>query len=67
MDNIDKDNGPTELYEKSHIEELPYWKFLFKYFLKKKYQLSLNKGDIFVREAFIWHRGTKNNSLKIEY
>ena len=64
LDNIDKDNGPTELYEKSHIEELPYWKFLFKYFFKKKYQLSLNKGDIFVREAFIWHRGTKNNSLK---
>ena len=28
----------------------------------KKYQLNLSVGDIFIREAFIWHRGTKNNS-----
>ena len=28
LDNIDKDNGPTEFYEKSHIEGVPYWKFL---------------------------------------
>lgn len=64
LDSIDKKNGPTELYEKSHKEVLPYWKFFFKYFFKKKYQLALNKGDIFIREAFIWHRGTKNNSSK---
>ena len=29
LNNIDEKNGPTELYEKSHLEELPYWKFLF--------------------------------------
>ena len=24
--------------------------------------MCLSVGDIFIREAFIWHRGTKNNS-----
>ena len=62
LNEVDKNNGPTELYEKSHKEEIPYWLFFFKYFFKKKYQLSLSVGDIFIREAFIWHRGTKNNS-----
>ena len=62
LNEIDKNNGPTEIYEKSHKEEIPYWKFVLKFLLKKKYQLNLKKGDIFIREAFIWHRGTKNNS-----
>ena len=62
LDEVNITNGPTELYEKSHKEEIPYWKFVFKYFFKKKYQLCLSVGDIFIREAFIWHRGTKNNS-----
>ena len=62
LDEVNRTNGPTELYEKSHKEEIPYWKFVFKYFFKKKYQLCLSVGDIFIREAFIWHRGTKNNS-----
>ena len=61
LDEVNRTNGPTELYEKSHKEEIPYWKFVFKYFFKK-YQLCLSVGDIFIREAFIWHRGTKNNS-----
>ncbi len=62
LDEVNRTNGPTELYEKSHKEEIPYWKFVFKYLFKKKYQLNLSVGDIFIREAFIWHRGTKNKS-----
>ena len=62
LNEVNSLNGPTELYEKSHKEDIPYWKFVFKYFFKKKYQLNLSVGDIFIREAFIWHRGTKNNS-----
>lgn len=63
LNDIDKNNGPTEIYEKSHKEIIPYWKFFFKYFFKKKYKLIIKKGDIFIREAFIWHRGTKNNKI----
>ena len=62
LNEVNNNNGPTELYEKSHKDEIPYWKFVFKYFFKKKYQLQLSVGDIFIREAFIWHRGTKNKS-----
>jgi hypothetical protein len=64
LDEINNQNGPTEIYKGSHNEKLPYWKFLFKYMFKEKYKLNLHKGDIFIREAFIWHRGTKNKSNK---
>ena len=64
LDEINNQNGPTEIYKGSHQKNLPYWKFLFKYIFKEKYKLYLNKGDIFIREAFIWHRGTKNKSNK---
>ena len=61
---VNEKNGPTEIYEGSHKIKLPYWKFFFKYLFKKKYQLNLKIGDIFIREAFIWHRGTKNKTNK---
>jgi integrase len=64
LDDVNEENGPTEIYEGSHKTKLPYWKFIFKYYFKKKYQLNLKKGDIFIREAFIWHRGTKNKTNK---
>ncbi len=25
----------------------------------------MNKGDIFIRESYIWHKGTKNKSNKL--
>ena len=28
-------------------------------------KLILNKGDIFIRESYIWHKGTKNKSRKL--
>jgi len=64
LDEVNEDNGPTEVYEGSHKVKLPYWKFVFKYFFKKKYKLILQRGDVFIREAFIWHRGTKNKTNK---
>jgi len=59
---IDISNGPIEIYEKSHIQNYPYWKFHFKKFLMKKKKIRLNFGEILFREHRLWHRGTKNNS-----
>ena len=64
LDDINNQNGPTEIYEGSHKKKIPYWKFFFLYLFKKKYILNLIKGDIFIREAFIWHRGTANKTKK---
>tara|TARA_B100000242_G_C43005766_1_gene467369 strand:- start:580 stop:1356 length:777 start_codon:yes stop_codon:yes gene_type:complete len=62
--NININNGPIEILEKSHIRNLPYWKFLLdcKKFNPKKIQLDL--GDVLIREHRLWHRGTRNNSNK---
>jgi len=59
---IDSNNGPMEVYEKSHKYFLPYWKFLFKKFRLKKKKILLKPGEILFREHRLWHRGTKNNS-----
>ena len=62
--NINWDNGPIEILEKSHSRNIPYWKFLLdcKRFNSKKIQLDL--GDVLIREHRLWHRGTRNNSNK---
>lgn len=55
-------NGPTELLEKSHKNEIPYWKFLLE---KKKFnsvKATLQVGAILIREHRLWHRGTENRS-----
>ena len=59
---INLENGPIEILEKSHEKKMPYWKFLIngKFFVSKK--IKLNKGDILIREHRLWHRGTSNNS-----
>ena len=59
---INLNNGPIEILEGSHKMEYPYWKFLLKKkdFLSKK--ITMNKGDILIREHRLWHRGTKNFS-----
>ena len=50
LDEVNRTNGPTELYEKSHKEEIPYWKFVFKYFLKK-YQLCFKRRGYFYKRS----------------
>ena len=61
-ENIDKNNGPTEVCLGSHINNQPYWKFFFS--KKKKKLITLNKGDIVIRKHCLWHKGTKNKSSK---
>lgn len=59
---IDTSNGPMEVYEKSHNQNYPYWKFHIKKFFMKRKSIKLNYGDIVFREHRLWHRGTNNNS-----
>ena len=61
---IDYNNGPMEVYEKSHKYFLPYWKFILKKFIFKKKIVVLKPGEIIFREHRLWHRGTKNYSKK---
>ena len=61
---IDFNNGPMEIYEKSHRNFLPYWKFFFTKFTMKRKQITLNLGEVLFREHRLWHRGTKNKSKK---
>ena len=67
LDNIDKDNGPTELYEKSHIEELPYWKFLLNTFLKRNINYLLTKEIYLLEKHLFGTEGRKIIFSKIEY
>ena len=65
IEDINEIDGPTELIPGSHKQRISYWKFHLRKFLKKKMKLILNKGDIFIRESYIWHKGTKNKSRKL--
>jgi len=60
--NINRLNGPMEIYEKSHQKNYPYWKFHIQKFFMKKKKIKLNYGEILFREHRLWHRGTKNHS-----
>jgi len=60
--NIDKTNGPLEIIAKSHKYNFSYWRFSLANFFAKKKKISLNEGEILIREHRLWHRGTKNNS-----
>jgi len=62
IQDLDENNGPTELIPGSHNIKISLHKFYLEKILKKKVKLILNKGDIFIRESYIWHKGTKNNS-----
>ena len=64
---IDLNNGPMEVYEKSHQSFLPYWKFFFKKFSmkKKKFFLILVKfyfgnTDCGIEEQRIQQKKTEN-------
>lgn len=62
---INLNNGPLELIEKSHFNNISYHKRLLKNFLEKKKKIELKFGEILIREHRLWHRGTSNNSKKI--
>ena len=64
IEDLNEIDGPTELIPGSHKQRISYWKFHLRKFLKK-IKLILNKGDIFIRESYIWHKGTKNKSKKL--
>ena len=62
---IDLNNGPLELIEKSHLTNTNYHNFFLKNLLEKKKKIKLKFGEILIREHRLWHRGTKNKSKKI--
>lgn len=55
-------NGPTELLEKSHKNEIPYWKFVLKKKSFNSVKATMKVGEILIREHRLWHRGTENRS-----
>lgn len=59
---ITNQNGPTELLEKSHKNEIPYWKFVLKKKSFNSIKATLKVGEILIREHRLWHRGTENRS-----
>ena len=59
---IHSGNGPIEILEGSHKEELPYWNFLLKSRKFQSKKIPMKKGQILIREHRLWHRGTKNLS-----
>lgn len=59
---IELSNGPLEIIEKSHLENLNYWKFALKIIFLKKKRIIMETGEILIREHRLWHRGTKNYS-----
>ena len=57
---INIENGPTEICEGSSLKRVNFWDF---YFSKKKInKLLMKKGDVLIRKHSLWHRGTKNKS-----
>ncbi len=59
---INIENGPTEICEGSSLKRVNFWEF---YFSKKKInKLLMKKGDVLIRKHSLWHRGTKNKSSK---
>ena len=64
-ENIDNDNGPTQVSVGSHKKNLPYWKFVFSKKIIKN--IILEKGDIVIRKHNLWHKGTKNKSNNHRY
>jgi len=61
-EDINFENGPTEICVGSHKKEMKFWEFFFS--KKQKKKILLKKGQILIRPHNLWHRGTKNNSNK---
>lgn len=57
---IELSNGPLEIIEKSHLKNLNYWKFVLKILFLNKKKITMDTGDILIREHRLWHRGTRN-------
>ncbi len=57
-------NGPMEIIEKTHLKNLKYWKFALRLIFMNKKKITMNFGDILIREHRLWHRGTTNYSNK---
>tara|TARA_Y100000590_G_scaffold6631_1_gene8600 strand:- start:3684 stop:4466 length:783 start_codon:yes stop_codon:yes gene_type:complete len=65
IEDLNEIDGPTELIPGSHIDQIPFWQFYLTKFSKEKKKIILEKGDIFIRESHIWHKGTKNKNNKL--
>ena len=61
-EDIDYNNAPTEICVGSHKKYMKFWEFFFSRKIKKK--ITLKKGQILIRPHNLWHRGTKNKSVK---
>ena len=61
-EDINLENGPTEVCVGSHLENLSFYKFFFSE--KNKQKLIIKKGQIIIRKHNLWHRGTKNSTEK---
>ena len=53
-------NGPLEIIEKTHLQNLKYWRFALKILFLNKKKITMDIGDILIREHRLWHRGTRN-------
>ncbi len=65
ISDVNKIDGPTVIIPGSHKKQIKFWKFYLTKFFKKKDDIILKKGDIFIRESHIWHKGSKNKSNKL--
>lgn len=61
-EDINYNNAPTEICVGSHQKYMKFWEFFFRRKIKKK--ITLKKGQILIRPHNLWHRGTKNKSVK---
>lgn len=60
---INLSNGPLQIIKKSHTTNIEYWKFALKILFLNKKKITLNIGDVLIREHTLWHRGTCNQSI----
>ena len=57
---INLENGPTEICPGSNLKRINFWDF---YFSKKKItKLQMKKGEVLIRKHTLWHRGTINKT-----
>ena len=65
ISNVNEIDGPTVLIPGTHKKQVEFWKFYLTKFFQNKKKIILKKGDIFIRESHIWHKGSKNKSNKL--
>ena len=62
-ENINENNGPTEICVGTHNKMYKYYQFFFS--KKKLKKIFLKKGQIIIRKHNLWHKGTKNLSNNV--